>query len=221
MNLKFYTKSAFTLAEILITLGVIGVLASITLPTVIKHHQQQEVVSKLKKFHSIMNQAIRLSEAENGSCVNWDLPASGSNDDILEFYNIYLAKYIKSTDITKQEFLSNKNGAKRTSNLVQLSDGSAFILDEYSLNIEGRLALITFYPKVNRLNSDKFSRDRFPFELYKTNCTLEPYRYQWNKTPEHLKNSENYGCNKTSPYASYCTKLIEYNGWQITKDYPW
>lgn len=40
---------AFTLAEVLITLGVIGVVAAMTLPTLIQNYQEQEYVNKLKK----------------------------------------------------------------------------------------------------------------------------------------------------------------------------
>ena len=41
-------KPAFTLAEVLITLGIIGVVASMTIPTLIQNHKKTEVVSKLK-----------------------------------------------------------------------------------------------------------------------------------------------------------------------------
>ena len=77
-----------------------------------------------------MNQAIRASEAENGSCVNQNTPACTSNDDILDFYNIYFAKYIKSTDVKQEIFLSNRSQKRKS--YLKLSDGSAFIIDPYS-----------------------------------------------------------------------------------------
>ena len=54
-------KFAFTLAEVLITLGIIGVVAALTLPTQIQTNTNLEVEAKLKKFCTIMNQAIMLS----------------------------------------------------------------------------------------------------------------------------------------------------------------
>ena len=42
-------RSAFTLAEVLITLGIIGVVAAMTLPTLIQQHQKQVYVTGLKK----------------------------------------------------------------------------------------------------------------------------------------------------------------------------
>ncbi len=48
---------AFTLSEVLITLGVIGVVAAMTLPTLIQNYQEQEYVNKLKKAISAIEQA--------------------------------------------------------------------------------------------------------------------------------------------------------------------
>lgn len=42
-------KKAFTLAEVLITLGIVGVVAAITIPTLIAGYQKKEAVNALKK----------------------------------------------------------------------------------------------------------------------------------------------------------------------------
>lgn len=39
-------KSAFTLEEVLITLGIIGVVAAMTLPTLIQRHQEKVIIAK-------------------------------------------------------------------------------------------------------------------------------------------------------------------------------
>ena len=49
-------KSAFTLAEVLITLVIIGVIAAITVPTLINKTNKQEYGSKLKKAYSTLSQ---------------------------------------------------------------------------------------------------------------------------------------------------------------------
>lgn len=51
-------KFAFTLAEVLITLGVIGVVAALTLPSVIQKYQHKVLASQLKKAASIHSQAM-------------------------------------------------------------------------------------------------------------------------------------------------------------------
>lgn len=47
-----YQKKAFTLAEVLITLGVIGIVAAITIPTLIKNTQDAEFKTAYKKAFS-------------------------------------------------------------------------------------------------------------------------------------------------------------------------
>ena len=58
-------KIAFTLAEFLITLGIIGVVAALTLPSVIERHQKLETVTKLKKAYSTLSQAIERAKVDN------------------------------------------------------------------------------------------------------------------------------------------------------------
>ena len=59
------------MAEILITLGIIGVVAAMTIPVLIANHKKQEVVTKLEKVYTVMNQAIKMSEVENGAVEHW------------------------------------------------------------------------------------------------------------------------------------------------------
>ncbi len=49
---------AFTLAEILITLGIIGVVAAITMPTLIGNHREKVTVTRLTQTYSLLSQAI-------------------------------------------------------------------------------------------------------------------------------------------------------------------
>ncbi len=69
-------KIAFTLAEVLITLGIIGVVAAMTMPSLIQNTKEKEVISKLKKFQSLMSQAFLMSVNENGTPDNWGLDAN-------------------------------------------------------------------------------------------------------------------------------------------------
>lgn len=216
--MKKFNKFGFTLAEVLVTLGVIGVVAAMTLPSVIKHHQQQATVSKVKKFYTTINQAIRQSEAENGSCSTWTRITNSSINSQKDFYDTYLSNYLKSTEISL-ETVPNEKNTTTMRYIIKLADGSGFRLDNNST--QSRLFNIAFYPNISKLQSTDFTKDRFYFELYNTNCTVKPYTFQWDGTSGNLKNDNKYGCNKTSKMATYCTKLIENNGWQMPKDYPW
>ena len=48
-------KTAFTLAEVLITLGIIGVVAALTLPSLIQSYKERVTVTKVQKAYSILN----------------------------------------------------------------------------------------------------------------------------------------------------------------------
>lgn len=71
-------KKAFTLAEVLITLGVIGIVAAMTLPALVQKNNEKETVAKLKKFNSTMNQAFMLAKNKNGGIENWGLTQAGT-----------------------------------------------------------------------------------------------------------------------------------------------
>ena len=59
-------KAAFTLAEVLITLGIIGIVAALTLPSLIENVQEKNTVSKLKKSYSVLGQAVQMLINEKG-----------------------------------------------------------------------------------------------------------------------------------------------------------
>ena len=58
--------NAFTLAEVLITLLIIGIVAALTIPSVISNYQQQEFKTGLKKAVSVLNEAIQTNIALEG-----------------------------------------------------------------------------------------------------------------------------------------------------------
>lgn len=66
-------KSAFTLAEVLITLGIIGTVAAMTIPTLIQNQTEQVTVSKLKKVYSMLSNAYLMAVSENGEPTAWGI----------------------------------------------------------------------------------------------------------------------------------------------------
>lgn len=61
----------FTLAEVLITLGIIGVIAAITIPLLMNSNNDKEIVVATKKVDSVFSQALKLAEAANGTIDTW------------------------------------------------------------------------------------------------------------------------------------------------------
>ncbi len=72
-------KNGFTMAEVLITIGIIGLVAAMTLPTVVNKYQERVTVTKVTKFYSIMNQAILQATTEHGNINDWSYIKEGAN----------------------------------------------------------------------------------------------------------------------------------------------
>ena len=56
-------NTGFTLAEVLITLGIIGVVAAMTIPTLMSNTGKSELTTAYKKMVSAVNQAVTMSVA--------------------------------------------------------------------------------------------------------------------------------------------------------------
>ena len=109
-NLVSSKKAAFTLAEVLITLGIIGIVAAMTIPTLISKYQEKTYITKLKRAYSMLAQAYKFVELEYGSPKTWNLQkweseedaegntqitSSGSTDMVISRF----AKYMKTSKI--------------------------------------------------------------------------------------------------------------------------
>ena len=75
------SRSAFTLAEVLITLGIIGVVAAMTLPTLIQKQNDRQIVTSLKKNYSILAQALVKSQLQLGFFETWEIDTSDANPE--------------------------------------------------------------------------------------------------------------------------------------------
>ena len=90
---------AFTLAEVLITLGIIGIVAALTIPSVIEGYKEKETVAKLKKVYSVLSQSYELYMQETGEPFKWSADRSiydrGEDEQYVEFFNILKKQYKK------------------------------------------------------------------------------------------------------------------------------
>jgi len=88
------TIIAFTLAEVLIVIGIIGLIAEFTLPELINNFQEQIYKTSYKKAYSALSQVYSMIVAEN----NWTIKGAFSTPN--EFRDLFLSKmsYIKKCD---------------------------------------------------------------------------------------------------------------------------
>ena len=73
-------KNAFTLAEVLITLGIIGIVAAMTMPAIIQKNTEKTTVARLKKVYSTLSQAYLGVLSRDGSPDEWNLPYYTEDD---------------------------------------------------------------------------------------------------------------------------------------------
>lgn len=75
-------KKCFTLAEVLITLGIIGIIAAMTLPSIIGHYKKKALQEQFKVAYSLFQQASLKIQADWGytpDCYYWDSNPYGGN----------------------------------------------------------------------------------------------------------------------------------------------
>ena len=73
-------KKAFTLAEVLITIGIIGIVAAIMIPNMVLRYREREYISQLKKIYSALTNTYQRTLVEYGETYNWGLEAANSSE---------------------------------------------------------------------------------------------------------------------------------------------
>ena len=91
-------RVAFTLAEVLITLGIIGVVAALTLPSVIQNYKKQVTVNQLKKAYSVLGQVAQKAFADNGPA-GFEEGSKIKGDDVKAFFDTYWLPYFKGVEV--------------------------------------------------------------------------------------------------------------------------
>ena len=84
----------FTLAEVLITLAIIGVVAAISIPSVISNSQQQEFKTGLRKAVSVLNSAITMNMAIEGE-------SPYDNKELFTYLQRHMNVIKSTTDLSK------------------------------------------------------------------------------------------------------------------------
>ena len=230
-------KAAYTLAEVLITLGIIGVVAALTIPSLMASYQKKQTATRLKSAYSQLLQAIKLSEAENDDITGWDFTQNG-------WFDKYLANHLKLSksrfkNVNEEDSIPYKeiSGARETglrlisgrnSSIYTLLNGVDLIVVNY-LNRGGSDIAVDVNGVFTKPN--QFGKDTFLFFINNTHGLYPPGIYATGEcTPpveghpgrEYLKTAScwSYGCNKEGR-GMYCTALIMEDGWEIRADYPW
>lgn len=204
-------KTAFTLAEVLITLGIIGIVAAMTIPTLIQKNFEKQTVAKLRETQSILSQAMRMAEDEYGDPSGWGL--TGNNSESAELIAKNLKPFLKlAADCgikdTKYACVS-KNQYKRL-NGENHGDYAISRTDCYKIALLNGSSIwwrtsepsedryITFWIDVNgKYQPNMYGKDLFVFVYEKHSNSIKPLGSNkkdgyWQNSC--TKNSTGFGC---------------------------
>ena len=117
-------KKGFTLAEVLITLVIIGVIASMTIPTLMNSTNQQEYRVGLKKGISAINQALSLNYALDGKMIgDTDLESA---DEVIR--NLFTKRMSVITTKTSSEGFGAGSTGISSENCFYTADGMRYAI---------------------------------------------------------------------------------------------
>ncbi len=85
-------KKGFTLAEVLITLGIIGVVVTLLLPIIATNISKKKIAAKVKKDYTTLNLTIGMAETDYGDTTNWEYK---SYDELENWIKTYILPYVQ------------------------------------------------------------------------------------------------------------------------------
>ncbi len=209
-------RAAFTLAEVLITLAVIGIVAAMTIPTVMNKYNQILAETRLKLFYSTMNNAIALSEIDNGYKTTWDFnnefckTDSYSEKCITTNFEKFYKPYLKISSYKFDKDFKVNSSKKYSGILTYLPDGSLVVFT-------WRAQDIFFYPIASNALNKKHQiqdKDYFVFTIRPTGTDDLRDKYYKGKGMEPYIDSTWDGNDETLR----CSKRAQLNGWKFPDD---
>lgn len=175
-TLKTNYIRGFTLAEVLITLGIIGVVAALTLPTIIANSRKEELRAALKKSYSVLQQGLQRMSLDTGQTViPSDYPSGTFKPIFMKYFSV-----IKDCGYGKRDeapCIPNKDGnqstkyknytAKAIVDLSFIDDGQFVISDGMLILIENNSGPIYITVDVNGVQGkpNRWGYDLFTFQL--------------------------------------------------------
>jgi len=212
---------AFTLAEVLLTLAVIGVVAALTIPAIITKVTKDQYATGLKKAYNTLKSVEREAVQEHGEMANWDwtgdcqtifnnyfkphfdiLKDCGTTTDDGCFAGINSYKYLNDTD------------APTNFNVVSVykiitSDGISYSY----LKVPTTSRQGFFWVDINgKKKPNKFGRDLFGFEVFPI-LGIKPAGAFNNTTAEIITSTDlnaanGEGCNPAGGQGQYCAAKV-------------
>ena len=222
-------KKGFTLAEVLITLGVIGIVASLTLPNVLNNFNNKTQVAQLQRtYNAIANAATQLLASEQvDDLTQSSLGSSGGRDDFMykyfkiqkdcgggwsgclaDSYQTYNRSETTSTDLTSSAFTSPLGNQSTDFKCVTIDTGASICISTMN-NSYARVIVDT-----NGVSSPNlFGRDLFKFNIF-PDGRLGTFNKAW-ASAFAMYASGNNEYTYCMGFSDGCFDQIVSNGWKM------
>jgi prepilin-type N-terminal cleavage/methylation domain-containing protein len=198
---------AFTLAEVLITLGIIGVVAAMTIPTLMAKINERQTVTKVKKAYSSLSNAMRILEHDEdfdwASCQQKDFSYGDGVECINQLTYVLKGSYLPYDSV----FDYYKTWAVFSG--IQGLDGITYLFQCGSVDFTGILV------DVNGVNNgpNEGGKDVFGFRYDKT--LYDPTTNKWSRSSLVTLRPMNYpvmgsgACDKTHISEGCTAQVLE------------
>ncbi len=239
-HITFNNYKGFTLAETLITLVVIGVVAALTVPTLIVKHQKEETITRLKKVYSEMSQITNKAIADYGPIETWEVE-DGKTKEFAEKYMIPYLRVAKICDYNDTGDCAFETSLLKTPNdKFTISTHYRFILDDgtkIAMKVQNttvpdgegsrpRIGASVLIDINGAKGPNTYGKDVFYF-MYWIKENYRGINYSGKFVPNggtiamgNTRTTFKNDCKKTGNGIK-CAALIMADGWTIADDYPW
>jgi len=187
-------KFAFTLAEVLITLAIVGIVAAITIPGIVANHQKRALEAQFAKAYRTVHQVVNLATAQHGEMGSWDWGEEGvklTREDADAFVKKYILPYLNAvkfcpTDKSTTGCFSDAmytwldgSNARRISDdtrpQILLADGTSISIYMQSCHVNESGTCLDWQVDINGgKKPNRVGRDYFVFSFFPQTNELLP-----------------------------------------------
>lgn len=183
--MKMRKNKAFTLAETLVVMGIIGVVAALTIPNLSASTGNKENVARVQKAYSTINEAFERTQAEYGNVKRWRWADGWNGNDDTDFF---ANRLLESLKITKNCGRTANLGCFSSSVKYLNGDGApgdsttdmykTILADGSSLGIIVASGVISFYVDIDgpKKGPATFGKDIFDFYISNGGISGEKYK---------------------------------------------
>ncbi len=170
-------KNGFTLAEVLITLAIIGVVATLTLPALMTNTAEQQAKTALKKGINTLTEAAQMNQAIAGFDYA-SLTVAGTSQEDANTQSLYgLLSQRASVDYQKSKIASNIQLSKKSGDTYGSYQGNNVVGSNFALFFRDGSALLFPADTTTDDNAMKMQDDNLVYGIpviYDTNGTKGP-----------------------------------------------